>query len=78
MTTQLTATDLRRGLFKTLDQVIATGEPVEVQRAAGRVRLVSANTTRRLDRLRPHPGTIVGEAEELVGVTWAAAWQPLV
>lgn len=73
---RLTATHLRAELFKTLDQVISTGEPVEVERPGGRVRLVPAAPSGRLARLRPHPGCIVGEADELASLSWPDVWQP--
>ena len=76
MTTQISATHLRTELFKTLDQVIETGEPVEIQRPGGRVRLVAAVPGGRLARLRPHSGTIVGNPEALASLSWPDTWQP--
>ena len=75
-TTHITATSLRAELFKTLDQVIATGEAVEVKRLGGRVRLVAAVGGSRLTRLRPHPGVIVGDPGELATLSWPDVWQP--
>ncbi len=75
-TTHLTATSLRAELFKTLDHVIATGEPVEIQRPGGRVRLVAARTGNRLARLRPHQGCIVGDPDQLAAFSWPDVWQP--
>ena len=76
MPTQLTATHLRADLFKTLDQVIATGEPVEIVRPGGTVRIVAAGSGKRLTRLTPHPGTIKGDVDALAELNWADAWQP--
>jgi hypothetical protein len=73
---RLTATHLRAELFKTLDQVISTGEPVEVDRPGGRVRLVSAAPFGRLARLRPHPGCVVGDAGVLASLSWPDVWRP--
>lgn len=73
---RLTATHLRAELFKTLDQVIATGEPFEVERPGGRVRLVPAAPSGRLARLRPHPGRVDGDAAELASLSWPDLWQP--
>ena len=76
MATQLTATHLRAKLFKTLDQVIVTGESVEIQRPGGCVRLVAAESSGRLARLRPHPGTIIGNPDDLADLSWEDVWRP--
>lgn len=76
MQTRLTATRLRAELFSTLDQVVATGEPVEIQRPSGSVRIVRAASTQRLAGLKPHPGVINGNADDLVSLSWEQAWKP--
>ncbi len=76
MNKPLSATHLRAELFKTLDRVAATGEPVEVARPAGTVRIVASSPGSRLARLRPHSGAIVGDAADLAQVGWANAWRP--
>lgn len=77
MTTKsLPATRLRAELFRTLDEVIATGEAVEVRRPGGTVRLVPATGDNRLTRLRPHPDCVVGDAADLAELTWPDVWQP--
>lgn len=76
MPTCLTATRLRAELFSTLDHVLATGETVEIQRPGGLVRIVRDESTQRLASLKPHPGTINGNAEDLAGLSWEQAWKP--
>lgn len=76
MPTQLSATHLRADLFKTLDRVAATGEPVEIVRPGGTVRIVAADSGKRLARLTPHPGTIIGSVDALADLNWADTWQP--
>ncbi len=49
-------------LFRTLDEVIATGEAVEVRRPGGTVRLVPSTGDSRLTRPRPHADRVVGNA----------------
>lgn len=81
MPTQLTATRLRAELFKTLDRVVTTGEAVEVQRPGGKVCIApaaGADLGGRLARLQPHPGTIVGDADSLAGLSWEDAWKPTI
>lgn len=76
MSQSLTATHLRAELFKTLDRVATTGEPVEIARPAGTLRIVAAGSGSRLSRLVPHPGTVQGDADELANLGWENAWQP--
>ncbi|GAB1233431.1 hypothetical protein UT4_18980 [Ferrigenium sp. UT4] len=76
MSTHLTATRLRTELFSTLDHVLATGEPVEIRRPGGSVRIVRDASTQRLASLTPHPNTINGNAEELASLSWEHAWEP--
>jgi len=78
MPTQITATHLRASLFRTLDQVLTSGEPVEVARPGGTLRIVPAERGGRLARLSGHPGTIVGDPTELAELSWEGAWQPQV
>lgn len=76
MSKTLSATHLRTELFKTLDQVATTGEPVEVSRPAGTVRIVAATQGSRLARLKPHRGAITGDPADLAQLGWSDAWQP--
>jgi len=75
-TKRLPATRLRAELFRTLDEVIATGEAVEVRRSAGTVRLVPSTGDSRLTRLRPQADRVVGDAADLAGLTWPEVWRP--
>lgn len=77
MPTRLTATRLRAELFRTLDQVLATGDPVEIQRPRGSVRIVRDTSTQRLAGLTPHPGTINGNADDLAQLSWEQDWNPM-
>lgn len=76
MQTRLTATRLRAELFSTLDHVVATGEAVEIQRPSGAVRIVRDTSTLRLAGLKPHPGIINGNANDLADLSWEQAWKP--
>ncbi len=76
MPTHLTATRLRAELFSTLDHVVATGESVEIKRPHGSVRIVRDKSSQRLAALKPHPGTINGNADDLASLSWEQAWKP--
>ena len=72
----LTTTALRADLYRILDGVLETGIPVEIERNGRRLRIVPAEERSRLSRLRPHPGAIVGDREELVHMDWSGEWRP--
>lgn len=72
----LTASQLRQNIYRLLDEVLATGVPLEVERRGRRLRIVADETSSRLDHLVAHPGTIVGDPDDLVHMDWSAHWQP--
>jgi len=74
MTYSITA--LRADLYRLLDQILETGVPIEVERNGRRLRIVPVESTSRLDRIRPLPGLIVGDPEDIVHMDWSGEWRP--
>lgn len=72
----VTASELRQNVYRLLDEVLRTGEPIEIERAGRRLRIVSVDPPAKLSRLEAHPGTVVGDPEELVHLDWSGEWQP--
>jgi prevent-host-death family protein len=72
----MTVTKLRPNLFKVLDQVIETGIPIEIKRKGTKIKIVAVEPVSRLESLEPHPGTIVGDPEDLVHTDWSGEWKP--
>jgi prevent-host-death family protein len=71
----VTATELRQNIYKLLDRVLETGEPLEIERHGRRLRLVPAEFDK-LSLLEPHPDFIVGDPEDLVHMDWSHEWKP--
>ncbi|MRH79007.1 type II toxin-antitoxin system Phd/YefM family antitoxin [Spiribacter sp. C176] len=71
----ITPSWLRANLYKVLDQVIETGEVVEISRR-GRVIRLSAEPIRDLRVLEPHPEYLVGDPDEIAEIDWSDEWQP--
>jgi len=73
---RLTASQLRQNIYRILDEVIETGRPVEIERKG---RVVRIETERRdksiFETLTPHPGSIVGNSEDLVHIDWSPEWK---
>lgn len=61
----ISLTALRNNLFKVIDQVIQTGNPVIVERKGHRLKIVLEEEKSKLDNLKPHD-CIVGNPDDLV------------
>jgi hypothetical protein len=75
----LTASKLRADIYRLLDRVLETGEPLEIERK-GKVLVVSAKEVKKagpkLDNIPTRPGYIVGDPDELIHMDWSAEWNP--
>jgi hypothetical protein len=61
---KITLSALRRHLFQTVDTVLASGRPIEVEHHGRRLRLVPDHSDSKLARLKPRT-LIRGRAEDL-------------
>jgi len=76
---RLSATELRSQLYSVLDRVEQTGESVEIVRkgVTFRISLERPEPVRfSAARLVSHPGTIVGDPDDLVQIDWSKEWKP--
>ena len=74
----LSASKLREDIYRILDRVLETGEPVEIDRCGRRLRIVAVEgaAESKLARLRPHPDALQGDPETIVGIDWSETWRP--
>lgn len=80
----LTPSKLRADVYRILDRVLATGEPVQVVRKGRRLvispvegaDLPTGRRRRRLEDFGVAPSLIVGNPEDLVEVDWSQYWDP--
>ncbi len=70
----MTATQLRANLYKTLEKALQTGEPVDIEYQGRRLKLVPERKVFNIANLRPHPGAIVGDPDDLVHIDWSSDW----
>lgn len=70
------ATDLRKEIYRLLDQVLETGVPIEVERRGRLLRIAPVEAPRPTERLRPMPNLIVGDPASLEHVDWSGEWKP--
>lgn len=71
----VSATRLRQNIYRLLDAVLESGQPLEVERNGRRLRIVPVEEGSKIDRL-VRRDAIVGDAEELVELDWSSEWQP--
>jgi antitoxin (DNA-binding transcriptional repressor) of toxin-antitoxin stability system len=75
---RLTASKLRENIYRVLDEVLATGEPVEIERKGGILKIIPAKKKPRqakLDRLEPHQA-MVHDPDYYVHIDWSSYWRP--
>ncbi|MFT5143787.1 MAG: hypothetical protein ACI80V_003563 [Rhodothermales bacterium] len=69
-------TELRKDLYRVLDEVLLTGMPVEIERNGRILLLAPLAGGDRLSHLRPHPTAVSGEIDDLDGIGWEDSWRP--
>jgi antitoxin (DNA-binding transcriptional repressor) of toxin-antitoxin stability system len=72
----ITASDLRRDVYKLLDRVLATGEPIEIERGGRTLYVVADSGPGRLERIEGDPDLIQGDPDDLVHLDWSDHWDP--
>jgi hypothetical protein len=75
MTGPYSVSALRANLYRLLDRVLETGRPVEVERRGERLKIIRAGKRSRLALVRPVPGYLNVDAEELLGLDWSGEWR---
>ncbi len=73
---RMNASRLRSDIYRVLDSVIDTGEPVEIERRGRVVKITVEPVAGKLDRLIERPGVIRGEPGDLVDLEWSSSWKP--
>jgi hypothetical protein len=74
----LTASELRRNIYRILDRILATGVAVEVKRGRRKLKVVPADESNggKLARLKPRPQVLQCDPDELVHLDWSREWKP--
>jgi hypothetical protein len=72
----VTASKLREDIYNILDGILATGEPVEIERKGRILRIVADPLPgSRLARMKKRD-FIVGDPGDLVEIDWSKEWNP--
>jgi len=70
----MTASALRRDIYRILDRVLESGEPVIIERHGRRVRISAEDVPSRLDALVRRPEVVVGNSDDFVHLDWSNEW----
>jgi len=70
----MTASKLRQDIYRLLDQVLETGEPVIVERNGRRLRIIADEAPSRLGTLVRRPDVVIGDSADLVELDWSDEW----
>jgi hypothetical protein len=74
----ISASKLRSDVYRLLDEVLGTGQPLEIERN-GKTLVIApkeVETGSIWDRLPRREGYIVGDPEGLIHVDWSSEWNP--
>ncbi len=75
MATKVTASKLRENVYRILDEVLATGKPVEIDRKGRTLKIIASNPTSRLAGLKRRR-YLRTEPDDIVHIDWSRGWRP--
>ena len=68
------ASTLRENIYRLLDQVLETGQPLEIERKGRLLRVVPVSEPSKLARLVKHD-CLRGDPEAVVHLDWSGEWR---
>ncbi|MBI2336540.1 MAG: type II toxin-antitoxin system Phd/YefM family antitoxin [Deltaproteobacteria bacterium] len=71
----LTTSKLRENIYRFLDQVLKTGQPLEIERKGRRLKIVPVKPAGKLNNL-PSRSIVSGSPESIVHIDWSKEWKP--
>jgi antitoxin (DNA-binding transcriptional repressor) of toxin-antitoxin stability system len=74
---KVTATQLRANIYAILDQILATGESVDIERHGRIIRLQPVPNAPRMAVREAGPPYIIGNPDDLVELDWSQEWSEL-
>ena len=72
----ISASKLRANVYRLLDEVLETGQPLEIERG-GKILVIAPKEKQSIwDRLPRNVGYIIGDPDELIHIDWSSEWNP--
>jgi hypothetical protein len=72
----ISASKLRADVYRLLDDVLETGQPLEIERNGKTLVIAPKETGSIWERLPRREGYIVGDPDELIHIDWSSEWNP--
>lgn len=72
----ITLTQLRADLYRMIDEVIETGQPLVIQRNGRQVLIQCTPAESKLASLVQRPSAVVGDPNDLVHMDFSGEWRP--
>ena len=72
----ITASALRQDIYRILDSVLDSGQPVEVERRGRRLKIAPVVPASKLSRLVPRTTFLRGDPDDLISIDWSDTWRP--
>lgn len=72
----ITVTALRANLYRLIDQVIETGEPLTIERNGQQVVIARSPVESKLAQLVSRPDFVKGDPADIVHIDWSDQWRP--
>jgi antitoxin (DNA-binding transcriptional repressor) of toxin-antitoxin stability system len=71
----ISASQLRQNIYRILDGILESGEPVEIERKGRTLKIMPADRPKKLLRLDRRDYLLV-DPEEIVEIDWSSEWRP--
>jgi hypothetical protein len=72
----ISASKLRADVYRLLDEVLESGQPLEINRG-GKMLVIAPKEKQSIwDRLPRNEGAIIGDPDELIHIDWSSEWNP--
>jgi hypothetical protein len=76
----ISVTELRANIYNIVDDVLRTGQPVDIERGGKKLRIMpisnEAAVTGKLNKLIARPEAITGSPEDFTHIDWSHEWNP--
>ena len=74
----LTPSKLRENIFQLLDQVLESGEIIEIKRKGQILKIVPPKRKHKLDNLIRREDALNGSSDDIVEMDWSEQWTPFI
>jgi len=71
----ISITRLREDLYRLVDEVLETGQPLEITRKGRKLLIVPETPDSKLGKLRKRE-TVKGDPETIIHLDWSKEWKP--